>query len=265
MRLLSLFLAAAMTQLMGQSAPSGQQLFALHCSVGYCHGVGGSAGRGPRLRGRDWDRGYLAKVIENGVAGTAMPGWKGKLSQEQIASVVSYILSISHETGAVTQSETVASHELSSNGLLGPEAARGKELFFDPGNDRNCGVCHGLRDRGPGIGPALVSLRDTQSKKSNPEVLAAILNPTSLNQSLRIRTASGETICGIKAGENGRDLQIYDLASTGPPVLRTLRVEEISERGHCDQLNVHAGFANFYTSQELSDIVVFLKSGLRFR
>ena len=45
----------------------GSALFAQSCSVGYCHGVAGKAGRGPRLRGREWDKNYLFKVTSEGI------------------------------------------------------------------------------------------------------------------------------------------------------------------------------------------------------
>src|SRR5207247_142081 len=38
---------------------AGEKIFALQCSVGYCHGAAGAAARGPRLRGRTFDKNYL--------------------------------------------------------------------------------------------------------------------------------------------------------------------------------------------------------------
>ena len=35
-----------------QVVAAGEKTFAASCSVGYCHGKAGRAGRGPRLRGR---------------------------------------------------------------------------------------------------------------------------------------------------------------------------------------------------------------------
>src|SRR5258706_14033402 len=45
----------------------GSVLFGQSCSVGYCHGVAGKAGRGPRLRGGEGDRNYLFKVTFEGI------------------------------------------------------------------------------------------------------------------------------------------------------------------------------------------------------
>jgi hypothetical protein len=59
---LSALLVAAAIPLIGQNSSqikAGEHQFALSCSTGYCHSVGGSAGRGPRLKDRQWDKSYL--------------------------------------------------------------------------------------------------------------------------------------------------------------------------------------------------------------
>ena len=74
---------------------SGRATFARYCSVGYCHGKDGRAGRGPRFRGRKLDREHLFRSIAEGIAGSAMPKWKPALSDAQIWSVIAYIESLS--------------------------------------------------------------------------------------------------------------------------------------------------------------------------
>ena len=74
---------------------AGRTLFARSCSVGYCHGAEGRAGGGPRLRGKQWEPGYLFRVTSEGIPRSSMPAWKGKLSQEEIWSVVAYMMSLS--------------------------------------------------------------------------------------------------------------------------------------------------------------------------
>ena len=73
----------------------GRAVFEQSCSVGYCHGKAGRAGRGPRLRGKVWDNNYLIKVIEEGVPYSSMAGWKSRLSGEEIRAVVAYIGTLS--------------------------------------------------------------------------------------------------------------------------------------------------------------------------
>src|SRR5690242_21018321 len=45
----------------------GEKIFAQSCPVGYCHGVAGAAGRGPRLRGRSFSKDYLLNVTRDGI------------------------------------------------------------------------------------------------------------------------------------------------------------------------------------------------------
>ena len=84
--------------------PNGERIFAQSCSVGYCHGVAGSAGRGPRLRGRKLERSYVEKVTREGIPDSAMPGWKGRLSDQEIAAVVDYIMGLASASDLVPPS-----------------------------------------------------------------------------------------------------------------------------------------------------------------
>jgi len=230
---------------------AGERLFALSCSIGYCHGVGGSAGRGPRLKEREWDKGYLYKTIANGIPSTAMPGWQDKFTQQQISSLVSYILSLSPAHSEFAPLPT------SDMPKALPINQAGKDLFFDPTNDRNCGVCHRLQESGATVGPAL----DNLAKKSQPEILAYLRQQQAApgNSGLEVRTASGETICGVKVKEDATQLQLYDLPSEGPPVLRSLTPPEIVHQGDCPSLPVHAGLSARYTRAQLAAIAAFIK------
>lgn len=72
----------------------GQEIYSRNCVA--CHGVGGGGGSAPRLIGiadRMTEEQEIAKVT-NGVAGTAMPAWGGRLSTEDIAAVTAYTRSL---------------------------------------------------------------------------------------------------------------------------------------------------------------------------
>ena len=65
--------------------------------AGYCHGTSGTAKRGPALRNRpELDEMRLYDTILNGRrrSGNPMPGWKGLLSDEEIWTLVAYIVSL---------------------------------------------------------------------------------------------------------------------------------------------------------------------------
>src|SRR5436309_2847387 len=73
---------------------SGEKLFKNHCAL--CHGPNGEGGRGPMLTraklSRAPDDTALAKVIENGIRGTEMPG-AGSMSEKEMRQTAAYVRS----------------------------------------------------------------------------------------------------------------------------------------------------------------------------
>lgn len=65
--------------------------------AGYCHGTAGTAKRGPALRNRpELHETALYATILNGRkrGGNPMPGWKGLLPDEDIWTIIAYIVSL---------------------------------------------------------------------------------------------------------------------------------------------------------------------------
>src|SRR5260221_6354956 len=81
------------------SIATGERIFALNCSVGYCHGAAGAAARGPRLRGRTFDKNYLYSAIRDGIPKSAMPAWKDRLKDEEILATVAYVRRLATASG----------------------------------------------------------------------------------------------------------------------------------------------------------------------
>jgi mono/diheme cytochrome c family protein len=74
----------------------GGEMFNGLCA-GYCHGTNGTAKRGPALRSRpELDENTLHYTIVNGRSrgGNPMPAWGGTLSEEQIWTIIAYIVSL---------------------------------------------------------------------------------------------------------------------------------------------------------------------------
>src|SRR5262245_6382938 len=144
---LAMIPAALLLQL--SSISVGQRIFAQSCSVGYCHGAAGAAARGPRLRGRAFDKNYLYSVIRDGIPKSAMPAWKDRLKEEEIQATVAYIQSLATASGdaapVVTGAVTAADSFTGS-----AAAARGRVLFFE---SNRCASCHALGERGTAVGP----------------------------------------------------------------------------------------------------------------
>ena len=183
----------------------GERIFAKSCAIGYCHGSGGAAGRAPRIQGRSFTSEYLLKVTREGIPGTAMPGWQGRLSEEEIRAVVAYMLSIS----ASGRAAVVASGPSTAPAAVvqtPPDAKAGRELFFDAVRGTRCGTCHALEDRGVPVGPNLAA--------SPPRSIGGIRNPP-LAEVRTARVVDGDEFPALPVEEKDGWVKLYDL--TVPP------------------------------------------------
>lgn len=87
---------AAVTACSSKPTPSdpvlakGQQVYAQNCAS--CHGADGEGGAAPRLIGiaTVYSEAQQRAKIEKGVTGSAMPAWKGRLTDEEITAVLRY-------------------------------------------------------------------------------------------------------------------------------------------------------------------------------
>lgn len=252
-------LAAQHTAPTGVTASSqiahGKRVFEMNCSVGYCHGSEGSAGKGPRLRDRVWTKSYLYRTVEKGIPNSSMPAWEGRLTNESIDAVVAYILSISHEQPE-SESLSKSSPSVSPKVSAGKDAALGKKLFFDPMKGRNCGICHRVAGSGTPVAPDYPDL----SMRSDKVLLGQIVNRPSHGALVRVSVKDGDIVCGIKVDDAQGVLHIYDLAGVGPPVLRTIDRASIEMEAPCADVSIHQTNSLDYTAEELASIVAYLKS-----
>lgn len=206
----------------GQSAARGEKLFAQGCAVGYCHGAGGSSARAQRLRGRTFERSYLAKVIKDGIPNTAMPAWGDRLTEPDIEALVDYIQSLataSAEAPAPVAAESPAVPAVDQAAATPPELRRGRELFFDPHRAERCSVCHRLAGVGSQVGPDLTKVASLKTS-DGPQAVR-------YTRARNVRTIvlrDGDRFPGIATERNGS--RYYDL-SVFPPVLRNLTVADI--------------------------------------
>ncbi len=141
------------------TAPTGQRIYAQHCQV--CHGPDGR-GNGPAApslipRPRDLTLGQykykstppdqppsdadLMRVVSDGLPASAMPSWKGVLSESDIRAVVAYVKGLSRTfSTASPQPLTIPPRVTPDAGSM----ARGRQLFMAQG----CNGCHGNDARG---------------------------------------------------------------------------------------------------------------------
>ncbi len=268
---------------------TGRTIFAQSCSVGYCHGKEGRSGRGPKLRAREWDKDYLFNVILDGIPSSSMPAWKDKLSEQQIWSVVAYILTLSKLTSdsneaapsivsvptpksspaasslksavpsvSSPKSDSVRESRELKSAIGDPKV--GKSLFFDSSNDWNCGSCHKVGGLGNEVGPSLDKARHKPARELLKDIVVPGVTVEPPWQLLKVTTKAGEQIGGLKVEEDTSQLKIYDTGSP-PPVLRTLAKDQIETIQVENRSAMPEKYGELYTLKQLLDLIAFLKSG----
>jgi mono/diheme cytochrome c family protein len=217
----------------------GASLYRTNCSVGYCHGAAGSAGRAPQLAGRSFPVDRLINIIRDGIPKTAMPGFKNEMKDDGIGAIALYVLSLSGPPAA--GSANPQRREL-------PSAAKaGRALFFDATRMGGCGACHLADSWGVPIGPSL--------DKNLPADAAALR----AYRSARVQRAEPQNEASFPAlpvVTSGPTVTVYDL-STPLPVLRTLPVKEI--RLTPNTAWNHADTLRDFNDAELNSILSFLR------
>jgi alcohol dehydrogenase (cytochrome c) len=147
MRLRHLILLTAGTCLVWAQHPrvsEGRQLFTRSCSA--CHGDNAKgSSRGPDLTSGQWKHGgsgdELFRSITKGIAGTQMPGFT--MPADAVRAIIEFLGSVNEQDEALTG-----------------DAARGRELFFDPAG---CARCHMFGGRGGIVGPDLSRSRQKKA------------------------------------------------------------------------------------------------------
>ena len=233
----------------------GENLFTQNCSVGYCHGVGGSAGAGPRLRDRELDENYLYQVIREGIPQSAMPGWKDRLSEQDVLAVASYVMSLSSAKETMSPVDEVLAEvepTIFANFSGPPQTRPGRDLFFDATRGVRCATCHFLGGMGIPIGPDLkrMGLKD-------PTLLLSLIRSNQSQHVLTARMKNGEVFPALRATQNKQWVKLYDLTSP-LPVLRTLERSEITSIAPANDWG-HESVVRHYKDRELATIISYLQ------
>lgn len=223
----------------------GAQIFAQSCAVGYCHGTAGAANRGPRLAGRGFDRAFVEKVVRDGVPGTAMPGFKA-LPAADLNAVLAYVMNISGGGAGPAVPIFVPSAEPPK--FAGPpDAARGKDLFFDPIRGTRCGTCHAVEDWGAAVGPNL---------SARPPANAAAIRAAKASSVQTAVTGTDERFPALLVEKKPDAVRVYDL-TVPPPVLRTFTLDGV--RLSPGSTWSHSQAIQSYSEEELVSIVAYLR------
>jgi mono/diheme cytochrome c family protein len=222
---------------------TGQAIFNKSCAVGYCHGSAGTAGRAPRLSGRNYEHKFVWQVTREGIANSGMPGWKDRLSASELDAVIAYVVTISG--GKLDPALTNAPSP--SAPRIPPEARRGRELFFDATRgEGRCSTCHALEEMGIAIGPNLVSGGPYDRSVARDGRPATV----------RRARAGAETISALLVEQRPGETVVYDLALP-LPVLRTFPKGGVEFSGGAEWR--HARAVTKYSDADLDAILAYLK------
>jgi putative heme-binding domain-containing protein len=269
---------------------AGRLLYAGSCGNSYCHGSEGKGGGAPVLRDRVFRAGYLRSIIRDGSAGTPMPGFKERMSPQEINQVVAYLLSLSPGKGDKPEQALVqppaapagpASEHFNQTPKTAPAANRppqvklsaanegalalrgdalaGRELFFDQNYIDNCRVCHSVNGVGGKIASDLSRLRDRSAREIARAILAPQLSEVEKYGLLTLTTRGGDKFTGVKRDEDALQIRLYD-TSTLPPVSRNFLKTEVAKLEKLGTLACPGGYAEKFTVKQLLDLVTFLKS-----
>ena len=249
MILVALFLAQS-----SAIVQNGARIFAQSCSVGYCHGAAGAAGRGPRLRGRTFEESYLIDVVRDGIPRSAMPAWRGRLSEADILAVVRYVESLSNvsATDAASAETNQAETTKPTANDRPAQVERGRALFFDATRETSCGTCHELDDRGIAVGPDLRKV-----VKESPREIVATLRGGEPNHFVMAITTDNERFPAVIVSDDPTFVKLYDL--TAPlPVLRTLSRSHIKSRKPATGWN-HSAYLQGIGPAQMEDLIAYLR------
>ena len=223
-------------------AARGSDVFGKSCATGYCHGSkGGSGSTAPRLAARGFAEEYISQTIRRGIPGTAMPAFADVLPRGELIAVIAYVDSMNGIT------PRNAAPEAESEKKLPPEAARGRELFFDSLRGFNrCSTCHQV----DGIGvPAATPIAQLPADAAALRQLAT--------SHVQTATTAGESFPALVVSQGKNQVKLYDLTSP-PPVLRTLRPAAVTLKQGSDWR--HSSALSSYNDAELQSILAFLRA-----
>jgi mono/diheme cytochrome c family protein len=221
----------------------GADIFAKSCATGYCHAAkGGSGGTAPRLAARGFTEEYISQTVRRGIPGTAMPAFGTVLARGELFAVVAYVDSLN----GIAPSRAPAP-ETEAEKKLPPEAARGRELFFDSVRGfARCSTCHEVDGLGIPVASPIAKI---------PADAAALRQLATT--AVRTATEAGESFPAVVISQASKQTKLYDLTSP-PPVLRTFAPSTVSLRDGSDWR--HSSVLSAYSDSELQAILAFLRA-----
>jgi len=143
--------------------------------------------------------------------------------------------------------------ESASSKSAAAQIDRGRELFEKSPKGTPCATCHRIGGLGTAVGPDLKDFAGA----IGPRAIAQSIQMSMTAYVQEVKTASG-TFPGFVQQKQGDETDVWDLSQM-PPVLKKLPSKDILSMAN-NQTWKHPPATADYTSQELADIIAFLKN-----
>jgi len=223
-----------------KAAEEGRPVFRLFCSP--CHGIKAAGGRGPDLTRGVYSVGEsdaaLFEVIAGGATGTEMPEYMGRLGEENIWRLVSYIRS-------VTKQDTTP---------ITGDRASGETVFWGKGA---CGACHMVGLKGGRMGPELTRIGRTRSAAYLRESIMDVnadLTPGFFT--VTVVTRDGKKIVGVQRAFDNFSAQFMDAGEK----FHSLQKDQVTSMKREFRSLMPDTYAKTLTAAEINDLVAYMAS-----
>jgi putative heme-binding domain-containing protein len=215
---------------------TGARIYSASCSA--CHGPDGDQISGVELKKGTFRRASteedLARLIQNGIPGTAMP--PNAIAGGNMVALMAYL----H-----------AMRDFKTRKVALGDAAAGKKIFESKGG---CAGCH--RVNGAGSYRA-IDLSDIGAIRTPAYLEDALLDPASADlpqhRFLRAVTKSGESIAGRRINEDTLTIEIMDSQEH----LRTLVKADLAQE-EIERSPVMPSYKDSLTAAERADVISYL-------
>src|SRR2546427_6972174 len=219
----------------------GRLQFRMACAG--CHGLRATGGRsGPDLTRGAFANGNtesdLYRVISDGVAGTEMPAFMGRLQDDERWRLVSYLHSLSPNDSVPVPGNPIA----------------GERLFWEKGN---CGQCHRIGTRGGILGPNLSRAgRERSLAYLRESVVSPDAEVTLGYATITVLTRDGKKITGVERGFDNFSAQLMDISGR----YYSFQKENVVSIQREYRSLMPSNYSRLFSMRELDDLLAFLAS-----
>ena len=237
-----LLLATAVTAQQGHDytpadVEAGSRYFSNYCAG--CHGADGQSMSNANLSRGTFRRAVndeeLARIITNGLPGTAMP--PAAFQPVQVSQIVAFL----REFPSIRSRQTNPG-----------DAARGMQIFE---GKSACLDCHRVNGRGSRLGP---DLSDIGTLRRPAEIEQSLIDPGSVvlsqNRVITVSTRDGKTIRGRLLNQDTGSIQMLG------PDEKPVSIARLTVLSIADEKSTMPSYKDRLDARELADVVSYLVS-----